>query len=166
MDGDDTEVGAFEQLMASVDPPMWVVTAHDGDERSGCLVGFATQVSIRPARFMVMISKANHTYRVATAAAVVAVHLLRAADAELAARFGERSGDDVDKFDGLDVVEGPGRAPVLVGVDWFAGRVLRTIDLGDHVGMVVAPHGGAATRTAERQLGLRDVDDLEPGHDA
>lgn len=165
-DPQDTGDDVFEQLMASVDPPMYVLTAHDGERRSGCLVGFAAQVSIRPARFMVMVSKTNHTYPVASAAPAVVVHVLRSSDHEMAARFGELSGDDVDKFDGLDVIEGPGRSPIVVGLDWFAGRVLQQIDLGDHVGLVLAPHDGSAARSGEAQLGMRDVDDLEPGHDA
>ena len=170
-DHDDTSEGpadtaAFEQLMASVDPPMYVLTAHDGRERSGCLVGFATQVSITPTRFLVMVSKSNHTYGVATATPAVVVHVLRRDDAALAARFGELTGDEVDKFDGLDVGDGPAGAPVLAGVDWFAGRVLRTVDLGDHVGLLLAPHDGSAARADEEQFGLRDADGMEPGHGA
>jgi flavin reductase (DIM6/NTAB) family NADH-FMN oxidoreductase RutF len=162
----DGDTDVFEQLMASLDPPMYVLTAYDGEERSGCLVGFATQVSIQPTRFLIMISKQNHTCAVATAAPVVVVHVLRLDDAPVAQHFGELSGDDVDKFEGLDVIDGPGMAPVLVGVDWFAGRVLRTLDLGDHVGLLLAPHDGSAARTDEAQYGLRDADDLEPGHPA
>lgn len=160
------DTAAFEQLMASIDPPMFVLTAHDGRERSGCLVGFATQVSISPARFLVMVSKTNHTYGVATSTPAVVVHVLRRADAALASHFGELTGDEVDKFDGLDVVDGPAGAPVLVGVDWFAGRVLRTVDLGDHVGLLLAPHDGSAARVDEAQFGLRDADGMEPGHGA
>ena len=44
---------AFEALMADLDQPSYVVTAADGDERAGCLVGFATQCSIEPPRFAV-----------------------------------------------------------------------------------------------------------------
>jgi flavin reductase (DIM6/NTAB) family NADH-FMN oxidoreductase RutF len=38
---------AFEQLVALVDYPMFVVTTRAGDEPAGCLVGFTSQVSIR-----------------------------------------------------------------------------------------------------------------------
>lgn len=169
-DPDDTapigDTHVFEQLMASVDPPMFVVTAFDGTERSGCLVGFATQAGIRPPRVMVMLSKENHTYGVASGAPLVVVHVLRKSDAAVAEHFGALTGDEVDKFDGLDVAEGPGRAPVLVGLDWFAGRVLRTVDCGDHVGLLLAPHDGSATRVGEPQFSMRDADGIEPGHPA
>ena len=39
-----------------LDYPMFIVTTRAGDERSGCLVGFASQVSIRPRRFLVGLS--------------------------------------------------------------------------------------------------------------
>jgi flavin reductase (DIM6/NTAB) family NADH-FMN oxidoreductase RutF len=158
------DVAAFEQLMASVDHPMFVLTAYDGTERSGCLVGFATQASIRPPRFVIMVSKANHTYGVVSGAPVVAVHVLRESDRAIAEHFGALTGDQVDKFEGLDVLEGPARAPVLVGLDWFAGRVLRTIDCGDHVGLLLAPHDGSAERADEAQYGIGAAEGIEPGH--
>jgi flavin reductase (DIM6/NTAB) family NADH-FMN oxidoreductase RutF len=145
---------------------MMIVTACDGRERSGCLVGFTTQASMHPPRFLVMLSKANHTYGVARESVALVVHVLHEGDEELAERFGELSGDDVDKFEGLEVVDGPGGAPVLVGLDWFAGRVLRSIDCGDHVGFLLAPHDGSAQRAGEAQYGLQQAMDMEPGHPA
>jgi len=59
---------AFEKLVSLLDYPMFVVTTRAGDESAGCLVGFASQVSIRPPRFIVGLSKCNHTYRVAEGA--------------------------------------------------------------------------------------------------
>jgi hypothetical protein len=49
--------------MSLLDHPMVVVTTRAGNERAGCLVGFATQVSIGPPRFLVGLSKRNRTYR-------------------------------------------------------------------------------------------------------
>lgn len=160
------EDAVFEQLMHSIDPPMFVLTAHDGTHRSGCLVGFASQVSIRPPRFLAMVSKLNHTYAIAMATPAVAVHVLRQGDDELARHFGGLTGDEVDKFAGIDVMDGPAQAPVIVGIDWFAGRVLRHVDLGDHVGLLLAPHEGSAARAGDAQLGMEDVEDVVPGHPA
>ncbi len=67
---------AFERLVSLLDYPMFVVTTRVGDESAGCLVGFTSQVSIRPPRFMVGLSKRNHTYRVAEGAKHLAVHLV------------------------------------------------------------------------------------------
>ena len=48
-DGLDTFVGGL-------DYPMYVVTTRVGDDRAGCLVGFTTQTSIDPQRFLVNVA--------------------------------------------------------------------------------------------------------------
>ena len=67
-----------DEFVAGFDYPMFVVTAVDPGTgaRAGCLVGFATQTSIEPFRFLVCLSRRNRTYRVARAATVLAVHVL------------------------------------------------------------------------------------------
>ncbi|HSO96046.1 MAG TPA: oxidoreductase, partial [Acidimicrobiia bacterium] len=47
---DDTT--PFEALVAELGYPMYVVTAASGGDVDGCLVGFATQCSISPPRFV------------------------------------------------------------------------------------------------------------------
>ncbi len=84
--------------MASLDPPMVVVTTAVAGERAGCLVGFHSQSSIDPPRYDVWLSKANHTYRVALRSTHLAVHLLTADDLAVAEHFGTLTGDEVDKF--------------------------------------------------------------------
>src|SRR5438128_2042182 len=92
----------FQRLVATLDYPMFVVTcaSPDGVERSGCLVGFTSQCSIPPPRFMVWISVKNHTFEVARRATHLGVHVLPADDpAGLAELFGGETGDEVDKFE-------------------------------------------------------------------
>ena len=67
---------AFEKLVSMLDYPMYIVTTQADDERAGCLVGFTSQVSIGPPRFLVGLSERNHTFRVAQRATHLAVHLL------------------------------------------------------------------------------------------
>lgn len=66
---------AFEDLVAALDYPMFVVTVHAEDELSGCLGGFASQTSIDPSRFLVGLSKRNRTFRIAADATHLAVHV-------------------------------------------------------------------------------------------
>ena len=56
---------AFEKLVDLLDYPMFVVTAHADGVEAGCLVGFASQTSIHPPRFLVGLSTKNQTFRVA-----------------------------------------------------------------------------------------------------
>jgi flavin reductase (DIM6/NTAB) family NADH-FMN oxidoreductase RutF len=168
---------AFDTVMASLDAPMAVVTAATGaatgaaadGERAGCLVGFHAQCSIDPPQHAVWLSKANHTYRVALLADHLGVHLLTDSDADrdLAELFGTLSGDDTDKFAGLDVESGPGGVPVLVGCPHrLVVRRVAVVDVGgDHVCFVTEPV--AATSSGRfRPLRLGAVTDLDPGHEA
>jgi flavin reductase (DIM6/NTAB) family NADH-FMN oxidoreductase RutF len=160
----------FETIMSSTSSPMLVVTTRGSTgETSGCLVGFATQCSIDPAHFLVCLSKRNHTFEVAQRADLLVVHVLRADDMDLARHFGEETGDDTDKLATVAWKPGPGRVPVLDGVDWFAGRIQQRFDCGDHVAHLIAvlPDGRAANAEAdEHQLDSSDVMDLDAGHDA
>ena len=79
--------------MASFDVPMIVVTASDGGRIAGCLVGFSGQSSIDPLRYVVYLSKLNHTYRVARRSTHLMVHFLASDQLELARHFGELTGD-------------------------------------------------------------------------
>jgi flavin reductase (DIM6/NTAB) family NADH-FMN oxidoreductase RutF len=148
-----------------LDYPMYVVTAAADGRRSGCLVGFGSQVSIDPPRVQVCVSVANHTHPVALAAGVLAVHLLDRDQHELAALFGETTGDEVDKFADCAWTEGPDGVPVLTDPPrHLVGRVLARHPLGDHTGFLLEPlevAGGALD-----PLMFSDVQDLDPGHPA
>lgn len=161
----------FRRIVGSLDYPMFVVTASDGRERTGCLVGFATQCSIEPVRFLVCLSKANRTHRVAQRSSTLGVHVLRDDQGDLAALFGELTGDDVDKFDVLGRAGGSwherdGGAPIIAGCDWFEGPILERVDLGDHEGQVLAVVRAGHEHPDGPQLGYRSVRDLDAGHEA
>jgi riboflavin-specific deaminase-like protein len=163
---DPRTVDAFNDVMGDLEFPMVVVTATDGRERSGCLVGFHAQCSIDPPRYMVWISKKNHTYRVARGADVLAVHFPAAGQHDVAELFGSRTGDEVDKFASCAWHEGPGGAVIVDAAPrWFVGRITETLDSGDHVGFLLAPLEGEAGSWAG-QLGFQEVRDIEPGHGA
>ncbi|MBV9487281.1 MAG: flavin reductase [Frankiaceae bacterium] len=147
--------------------PMFVVTTRHGDERSGCLVGFASQVSINPRRFLVGLSNKNHTYRVAREAERLAVHVLDRDDRSLAELFGTQTGDEVDKFAACDWTDGPEGVPVLSAAPaWFSGRILGHDRLGDHEGFLIEPDSAYVADGDLSLLTFAEVSDLEPGHEA
>jgi len=156
----------FDILERSIDTPMTIVTAANGVERSGCLVEFWTQCSLHPVRCVVMLSKADHTFRVARFAPTLALHVLRQGDEALAERFSAMSGVDGDKFADLAWNIGPGGAPVLEGVDWFAGTVGQVYDVGDHVAVIidVLTNVGNHGRADQAQLSSRVEDAIPAGH--
>ena len=158
-------VAAFHDAVGELDYPMIIVTAASGKERSGCLVGFSTQCSIDPPRFLVCISEKNHTFRVAARSEYLAVHFLDRRDRPLSLLFGEQTGDETDKFDQCAWTERRG-VPVLdAPAAWFVGRVLERVRLGDHVGHLLEPVEGQV-RGRLNQLSFQQVKSMTPGHDA
>lgn len=186
--GDQVDRDRLDRFVAGFDYPMYIATAAgpDGLDRAGCLVGFATQCGIEPFRFLVCLSKRNRTYRVARESKVIAVHALDRDRHELAALFGGETGDEIDKFTRCAWRPGIGGTPLLTDCPrWFAGRVLDQVELGDHVGFLLAPvdarvdddavrsDSGADSGPGEppadgtsRPLMFSDVTDIDAGHSA
>ncbi len=162
-------MSVFDTLSSTWDVPMLVVTTSATDDGpAGCLVGFWSQCSIDPPRCALFLSEQNHTFRVARHADVLVAHVLHAGDFALAKRFGALTGDRVDKFADVDWHAGPDGAPVLDGLDWFAGRILDTQVSGDHVAFImeVLDGEGAADRAGEPLLRMSEVQEIPAGHDA
>jgi flavin reductase (DIM6/NTAB) family NADH-FMN oxidoreductase RutF len=159
----------MDAFIDRLNPDMYVVTAAAGGERAGCLVGFASQCSLKPVRFVVWLSELNRTFRVARDAEVLAVHLLTREQHGLAELFGGHTGDETDKFEGVRLREAYGGAPVLEDAPaWFVGRILTRAGGGDHVGFVLDPveWGGRkpSKETEEPLLRLSDALTIDPGH--
>jgi len=164
-DTDDTTTrSAFDAIMDSIDGPAYVVTSSAHGEHAGCYVGFASQCSIAPPRFAVWLSKLNRTYRIASDARTLVVHVLRARDTAIARWFAGVTGDEVDKFAAVRWHPGPDGCPVVEGLDWFAGSIVDQVDAGDHVAFVVAPGDGECTQAAEAALTSDDLGAVEAGH--
>ncbi len=153
----------FERLAATLDYPLYVVTTAVDNELTGCLIGFATQCSIHPPRFLACLSKKNHTLQLARRAAVLAVHVIDEDNRDIAELFGGETGDEVDKFERVRWHYAHG-VPILNACErWFAGRVLEQHDLGDHVGFLLEPLDTEQHGRSE-QLTFQQARDIEPGH--
>src|SRR3546814_18299938 len=90
-------MSSFDEIVAAMDTAMVVVTVADGDERDGCLVGFHSQCSIEPPRYVVWLSRANRTFEMASRATHLAVHPLAADTHPLDAHCGGETGDEDSK---------------------------------------------------------------------
>ena len=155
---------SFERLAATLDYPVYVITTAFKSERSGCLIGFATQCSIRPPRFLACISKKNHTLAVARRAATLAVHIVEETNRDIADLFGGETGDEIDKFARVAWHSAHG-VPILDACErWFAGSVLQQIDFGDHVGFLLEPID-TGQNAASEQLTFQKARDIEPGQE-
>ncbi len=156
----------FHPFLEGLDYPMFIVTTVHAGERSGCLIGFATQVSVHPPRMLACLSVRNHTYRVARDAQLMALHALAEDQRELSERFGEQTGDTVDKFRHGGWHTGPGGVPLLDDCPRvMLGRIAQQVPFGDHVGFVLDPIL-AERRDGSPGLAFQAVRDMSPGHDA
>ena len=156
----------FSPVAESLDPAMAIVTTADGDERAGCLVGFHSQCSIEPFRYAVWLSKANHTYRVATRAPRLAVHFLAREQHALAEHFGGTSGDDLDKFSAYAWQPGPDGVPLLADCPnrMVGHRGVILDESSDHVCVILHDIDVTAAATPFDPLRLSMVTDITPGH--
>jgi flavin reductase (DIM6/NTAB) family NADH-FMN oxidoreductase RutF len=161
----DVSDDAFDALMTSVDPPLIVVTTAAEGERAGCLVGFHAQSSITPHHYCLWLSKANHTYVVGLRATHFGVHFLTTDDFTLAERFGTLSGEDTDKFAGLEMELDPHGIPDLTACpNRVSLERLAVLDDGsDHVCLTTRVR---AARSERRFVPLRvsRAAHLVPGH--
>jgi flavin reductase (DIM6/NTAB) family NADH-FMN oxidoreductase RutF len=155
----------FLRLAGTLDYALFIVTAARDDRREGCVIGFATQTSFDPPRFLACLSRENRTYRLALTADALAVHLVPRARRDLAELFGGQTGDDIDKFDRCAWHPGPHGLPILDGCPtWFAGTIEARLDLGDHVGFLLDPFD-ACFAQGEEILFFQSVKDaIDAGH--
>jgi flavin reductase (DIM6/NTAB) family NADH-FMN oxidoreductase RutF len=159
------DTSAFDCIAEHLDYPLFVVGAAAAGDADACLIGFGTQCSISPVRFAAFLSKQNHTYELACRASVLVVHRLRADQHEVAEHFGGTSEkDDPSKLAEWAWRPGPEGAPIVDDCDWFAGRVERTFDAGDHVAFVLSPFDGECDGAS--QLDFQAARDIEAGQPA
>jgi flavin reductase (DIM6/NTAB) family NADH-FMN oxidoreductase RutF len=156
---------AFSRLTQGLDTPMFIVTVAIDGERAGCLVGFATQISVSPGRFLACISVKNHTHGRACLARSIGVHVVPDSQRSLAELFGGETGDEVDKFARCRWRPAADGTPLLDDCpDRFVGSVISRIDLGDHTGFVLeawlAEYSGES-----QQLSMQRALEIDPGHD-
>jgi flavin reductase (DIM6/NTAB) family NADH-FMN oxidoreductase RutF len=160
----DSVQETFIKITTSLDYMMLIVTARGDMGPAGCLVGFSTQCSVQPPRYLVCLSDKNRTQRVASATDVLAVHFLNAEAKDLARLFGEQTTDEDNTFSRCRWHPGPSEVPILDDCGrWFAGRILERQPLGDHVGFLLEPIAAHNNET-EDGLFFQQVKDLEPGH--
>lgn len=151
------------EIASGLNYPMVVVTTKGSSEPVGCLVGFSTQSSMEPFHYTVFLSVKNHTFNSVSIGSQLCVHFLGSNQKDLASLFGERSGEDVNKFDRCNWTDAPTGAPLLDDVTrWLAGPVIAHEATGDHHAFTVEPSHARAGQWPG-QLDYQRVLDLDPG---
>jgi flavin reductase (DIM6/NTAB) family NADH-FMN oxidoreductase RutF len=158
--------GTFNQLVGDLDYPMFIVTAAAGEQRAGCLVGFTTQTSVDPPRFLVCLSEKNRTTELAGDAELLGVHAVPADATELAELFGGETGHEVDKLAQVGWRPGPDGVPLLDDApNRFVGRIEARLPAGDHTAYLLAPVEAEAEADMT-EFSFHRAKRIEPGHEA
>ncbi len=156
---------AAAALVAWLDRELWLVTARAGDRRGGLIATFVSQASLTPElpRMLVGIAKQHHTWGLIEASGAFALHLLGQDNLDWVARFGLRSGRDVDKFDGWEVGTALTGSPVLEGaVGWLDCEVESRLPTGDRTVYLAQVVQSRATTKYGPPLTLRQYLDRAP----
>lgn len=126
-----------------------VLTSAHAGQVDGCFVSFIGPCSIHPKRLLVLTSHENLTHELVEHSGVLAVHPIARGQEDWVEYFGRQTGRDVDKFAAIGWERGVTGAPLLLGaLGYVEGRVLNSMDCGDHTARLVAPVAAA----------LRDAD--------
>jgi flavin reductase (DIM6/NTAB) family NADH-FMN oxidoreductase RutF len=119
---------AFEGIVSDLEYPTFIVTARAGEERLGCLVGFTTQASIDPPRFVVCLSHNNRTCRVGRDSTMLGVHAVPTRRVRPRGTLRRRDLRRDGQVRPLRVARGPEGVPILdrceswsPGGSWRAG---------------------------------------------
>jgi flavin reductase (DIM6/NTAB) family NADH-FMN oxidoreductase RutF len=153
----------FEDFVGMLDGPVFAVTTQCDGHPSGCLVSFATQTSVDPPSFMVVVPRGSDTHEVASRSEYLAVHALPQSHVGLAEVFD----GETDKFERCAWRAGPQGMPILDdAIAWFVGRTAHWLHIGDHVAYLLEPVATWAPESSDELLYLSDLDDPDTGHEA
>ena len=158
------DVTEIWKVYAQLDPPLWIVTAADGDRRGGMIATTVTQASIvsEMPRQLITVDKRHNTHALIEASGAFAMHLIDETQLNLVWRFGLQSGRDVDKLADLPFRTGVTGSPLLPeALAWFDCRVDERLDSGDRTCYLAAVVDGRLEGT-DPPLTNRRFFDLAP----
>jgi flavin reductase (DIM6/NTAB) family NADH-FMN oxidoreductase RutF len=135
-----------------------VVTTALNGRRDGCYVSFITAASMDPARLLVLTSHENLTHELLEQSGVLAIHPLARGQEAWLEQFGDRSGRWVDKLASVGWHAGVTGSPILDdAIGYVEGRVLRSMNCGDHTAHLVEPVAAALRRPSAVPLTMFEL---------
>ncbi len=115
---------------------LFVLTAHEGEKDSGCIINTATQVTSQPNRIAIAVNKANYTHDMVKNTSKFTVSIIsQSATFDLFRHFGFQSGRDVNKFENFADCKEASNGTMIVtsGTNaYISAEVISTTDLGTH----------------------------------
>lgn len=159
-------IDAFWSVLQRLSGASIVTTSH-GDRLAGCYVGFLGGCSNDPPRMLVcMGSTGGYTAELIRASKVLAVHLICEGQEEWFDRYALQSSRTVDKFEGLGWDRGETGSPILRdAIGYVEGRVIGSLDCGDHDAHLVDPVNAELRKPDVRPLTGLELLARDPWHE-
>jgi len=147
---DPVEPDALRGAMRYWSTGVAVVTSAFRDEVHGMTVSSFTSVSLTPPQVLISLAHDTRTYALVKQSRLFAVTVLSADQQDISDRFAGRTGDGLNRLDGLETETLVTGVPVLKGgIAQFDCRVIATFSSGTHtlfIGEVLAAHGHGDSR--------------------
>ncbi len=129
------ELSDLDRALLAIGYGLYVISSRVGDRINGLIANAVMQVSDEPPRIAASISRRSLTHEYIVKSGLFALSVLdQDTPLKLIGTFGFRSGRDIDKFAGLQYMEGTTGCPILLDHSLAAieARVIRQIDIGKH----------------------------------
>ncbi len=131
---------------------LYIITAKFKDKLNGMTATTVCQVTAEPVQLMIGINKESLTHEIIQKTGLFGINALRKdTEFNFIAKFGFRSGRDIDKFKGLIYEPGITGVPLLPNnsVATFEGKVIETMDAGTHTIFLAEALSGKITSEDE-----------------
>lgn len=124
-----------KKALHSLSYGLYVVSSTVGERDNGQIANAVFQVTAEPPRIAVCINRDNYTHELISNSGGLAVAVLeQETPMDLIARFGFKSGRELDKFAGLSFRRGVTGAPLLLGhtIAFIEAQVDNRLEVGTH----------------------------------
>ena len=114
---------------------LYIVCSGDKDRGNGFISNTVFQVTSDPAKFATCCNKNNFTTGLIEEYGYFSVSVLHQnTQPDIYGRFGYRSGEDFNKFDGMSLIYGETGVPIVLNniVSYLECKVVQRVDVGTH----------------------------------
>lgn len=126
---------SFREMMGSVCAPVTVITALADDGPRGTTVSAFASLSLEPPMVVFALDRSSRLLASLTEGTPIGVNLLALDQREVALAFASRTGD---KFGGINWAVDHGVPRILGDAGWLTGSVVRLVEGGDHLLVLVS----------------------------
>ena len=115
---------------------LYIVSTQSGQQKGAYIANTVFQVTSQPPRFAISCNKDNYTTELIKSSGYFGFSILsEKANPSLIGNLGYKSGNEFNKFSGVNYLTGKSGIPIIVdsSVAWFECQLVQTVDVGSHI---------------------------------